>query len=264
VDTTIIDSMGYYQFSNVLQGIYLVKAALSPASVNYSGYLPTYYSSNSGGQLLWNNASYATSPNSMISYDISLIAGTNSGGPGFVGGLVSQGANKVGDPISDILVMVTDVNGNPVGYGYSDNTGAFYIDDLAYGDYILYPEVFGKTTSPAPFTLSAAVNDINYFRVAVNSTSVDVSMATSVKEATILPSISVYPNPVQDILNIDFGQQIQEPVELFIYDILGRTVSNSLAQSSSFVQVNTSALSEGMYVLELRTATERQVFRFSK
>jgi hypothetical protein len=89
-------------------------------------------------------------------------------------------------------------------------------------------------------------------------------MATSVKEATILPSISVYPNPVQDILNIDFGQQIQEPVELFIYDILGRTVSNSLAQSSSFVQVNTSALSEGMYVLELRTATERQVFRFSK
>jgi len=267
VDTTLIDSGGSYVFTNVNTGNYLIKAALAPNSTGYSNYLPTYYALGSpqipGGELLWSNADYATSPTNNY-YPIVLIPGTNPGGAGFVGGLVSQGANKVGDPISDILIIVTDMSGNPVAYEYSDNTGSFTIGNLPYGDYVLYPEVYGKTTNSMNFTLSSSNNDVDNFRVDVNSTTVDVSIATGINPVPEFSEVVLYPNPVQNELNIDFGKTLTSNVIIEMYDVAGRRISVQNVGSTNLVNINTSKLNGGVYLIKMSSNAGEQVFRFVK
>ena len=268
VDTTSIDSSGSYAFYNVAIGSYLVKAALSPNSIGYSSYLPTYYAAGSsstlGGELLWSDADFAFSPNNSIVYGISLVAGTNLGGPGFVGGLVSQGANKVGDPISDILMMVTDLSGNPVAYSYSDISGSFSIGNLAYGDYILYPEVYGKTTNALNFTLSSSNTNEVDFRVDVNSTTVDVSIATGINPVSAFSYVKLYPNPVQNELNIDFGSELNTDVSIQLLDVSGRLIySNSYANSTT-VRIPTSNYENGIYFVKISNENAEQLFKFVK
>lgn len=267
VDTTMIDSIGSYIFTNVSAGSYLIKAALSPASSSYSSYLPTYYAQGTpamfGGELLWSNADFASSPNNTF-YGINLVAGTNPGGAGFVGGLVSQGANKVGDPISDILVIVTDMNGNPLAYEYSDNTGSFSIDNLPYGDYVLYPEVYGKTTTPMNFTLSSSNSTLNNFKIEVNSQTVIVSIVSGITPVQEFSDVVLYPNPVQNQLNIDFGKTVSQEIIIEMFDVAGRRISVQKSGSTKLVKINTAKLNGGVYLIKLSNTDGEQVFRFVK
>lgn len=100
-------------------GDYLVKAALTPSDSKYTDYLPTYY----GDSLNWYDATVVST--SMRPYlRINLVPGVNPGGPGFVGGLISQGANRQGE-ISGVgaakdaatygeqtATSITDLSGN--------------------------------------------------------------------------------------------------------------------------------------------------------
>ena len=114
VDTTSIGNSPAggisYFFDNVPAGSYLVKAALSENSIGYENYLPTYH----GDVLFWDDATYVDVPYDFFSADIHLIPGENPGGPGFIGGLVIEGANFTGfadtrdgegDPIANVQVI---------------------------------------------------------------------------------------------------------------------------------------------------------------
>jgi hypothetical protein len=105
---TAIDSVDFsvnpnnqitYSFGTVAPGEYLVKAAFYPDADVYATNLPTYHDSD----LFWNDAMTITIPysgNDLFPFDIFMIPGNNPGGPGFIGGLVSQGANLTGDGVS--------------------------------------------------------------------------------------------------------------------------------------------------------------------
>src|SRR5690606_8095380 len=138
---------GRYEFCNVPMGVYLVKAALSAGHPSYHNYMPTYY----GNSLFWNYATSVALSQNQSQIDIWLIAGQNPGGPGFVGGYISQGANKTGsfgDPIAEVPVLLLDMFDNPVQYIYSDENGRWSFDDVAYGTYQVYAEYPGKETVP--------------------------------------------------------------------------------------------------------------------
>ncbi len=269
VDTTMIDSMGMYYFANVAYGTYLVKAALSPVSTDYSSYLPSYHATSPTGalvgELLWAFATdVVLSAPYLNNIDIELVAGTNTGGPGFIGGLVSQGANKVGDPISDILILITNVAGDPVAYEYSDNTGAFNIPDLAYGTYVVYPEIAGKTTNPITIVLSANQVGTDKILIEVNTTSVDASIATGLVELPQFANITLYPNPVIDYLKIDLGNALSGTVSVKIMDITGKVISLETVNSSGVVELNTSKYTTGIYLLSIENKGDTAIYRFIK
>ena len=269
IDTASIDS-GMYYFSNVAYGSYLVKAALSPTSINYSSYLPTYYatpvtSTNPNGELLWSDASNIVLNSSYSNNnEIALVAGTNTGGPGFIGGLVSQGANKVGDPISDIHILITDDNGAPIAYAYSDNTGSFNIDNLPYGTYIVYPEVAGKATTPLTITLNATNPNTDQIRVEVNSTTVSTSIATGIENNISFSGVSVYPNPINEVLNVNLGTDIAGKVSIRITEITGKVIYQEVTNNASRIEINTSNFKGGMYILSLENEGKSAFYKIIK
>jgi PKD repeat protein len=266
VDTTYIDSIGLYAFYNVPFGTYLVKAALSPASINYTSFLPTYHAVTPyGGELLWSNASNVVLNTPYLNnININLVAGSNPGGAGFIGGLVSQGANKTGDPISDIQIMILDANGDAVAYGYSDNTGSFNIPDLPYGTYSVYPEVYGRVTTPISVVLSANHIGTNKIRVEVNTSTVETSIATGINNLPQFNEVRLFPNPVKEALNIDLGNELNGSVYIRVMDLTGKVISRTTVSASGIVAINTSELNEGVYILSVENNNDTAIYKFVK
>lgn len=250
IDTAIVDSAGYFSFCQVPGGQYLVKAALTPNSVYYSNYLPTYY----GNSLFWNYAQYVTASTVYPFITINLIAGNNPGGPGFVGGDVTQGANKTngpGDPLESVQVMLLDMNDNPITYVYTDAQGQFSFPDIAYGTYKVYPEVTGINTIPAIVTIDGNTQSITDIHLYQGTTEISTGIASAITEE--LKASDIYPNPTANEAFITFELTKPADVNIRIYTTTGQLVSDQMTQLGEGIQkveIKTDDLNGGIYFVQ--------------
>jgi len=65
--------------------------------------------------------------------------------------------------------------------------------------------------------------------------------------------ILIYPNPVNDILYVDFGGMVIEDAEIAIYDYMGRLVLKQKSQNKSIVPIAVSNLNKGVYFVQVRS-----------
>lgn len=210
VEMNIADT-GIYSFGPLMYGSgeYRVKAALMPADPQYANYLPTYYD----GELLWSDAQ--TIEDNSIWADINLIAGVNPGGPGFIGGDVTTGANKQEDPVEGAHVIVTDLSGNAIAYSITDENGSYAIDNLAYGTYLVQVEKWGKISTPAEITLNASNESVDALNFIELEESIQGEIASVLEETQLITAM--YPNPTEDILNL----VSTENTKATIYSVVG-------------------------------------------
>jgi PKD repeat protein len=169
---SVVDSVqtdGFYSFSAV-GGIYYVKAAMVVGQPDYNNFQPTYF----GDEFWWGDAAAIYNYTGSWSNDIDMIMASNSGGPGFISGFVSQGANKsaaVGDPIANATILVYDSTTNsPVGYTYSDVNGLFSFSNLDYGTYALYTDVLNMFADVRYVTISPDNTVVDNIQINVNET----------------------------------------------------------------------------------------------
>ncbi len=84
-----------------------------------------------------------------------------------------------------------------------------------------------------------------------------VSSPSSVEENTIVNTISIYPNPVNDIATLSFTTTEKSKTAINITNILGEIVYNneigSLTSGQHIMPISTSGISEGMYFVNLIT-----------
>lgn len=248
-----------FQFDNIYTGSYLIKIALNSNDANYADYMPTYY----GDVLFWATAASLQLNSDTLLNDINLIQGNNPGGPGFIGGNVSQGANKVsgqGDPLSNVPVLLLDISNNPVAYTYSDITGYFAFSNIAYGTYNIYVEVTGKYTNPGIVTIDATNPSVTNVQVEVNNTDVTTSIGNSTSE-TFSNIITIYPNPVSNNVQIEINSNTSTDLNFTIYNSLGEKVFNNNYQVTDNIKntfdLNVSSLPKGLYTLKINSLDGR-------
>jgi hypothetical protein len=248
--TTVSNGAAYYNFANA-SGTYLVKAALF-AGPGYATNLPTYYSGNNFGVLYWASATQVQA--SASNYNIYLVQGLNPGGPGFIGGLVSQGANKMsGAAIPNAEVLLLDVNDNPIAYTYSDANGNFSFPNLAYGTYKVYTEVLNKVTYPVLVTISANHASENGVSIEINSTYVGGSVS-AVENAAYAQNLKVYPNPATSNATLSLNLKQAANVEVSLQNVMGQKVWNTTEKMSAGAQevtISTQNLPKGVYFLKV-------------
>lgn len=252
VDSMVVDSGNYYFFGPVACGDYLIKAAAYAGSQYSGNHIPTYY----GNSPFWGFAQTVSigQVNVQVSADIFLIAANNPGGPGFIGGDVTQGANKMdeGDPVAGMQVMLFSLDGNAIAYAYTDANGEFGFSNLAYGTYQVYVEALGVQTIPAVVTIGENEPSVEDVHILASETLI----TTGIEEFDFEGAISeVYPNPVGADASINFNLETEVQVDVRILDLAGRTISTrtiSVSSGENRVLISTEGLNDGYYFLNIQ------------
>jgi hypothetical protein len=81
-----------------------------------------------------------------------------------------------------------------------------------------------------------------------------INTTTGIKKNSLLSSLSVYPNPVAENANISLVSAENTNLTYSLVDIVGNIVESqkiAVAKGENVIQINTSALSHGMYFIHL-------------
>jgi hypothetical protein len=256
VDSTWTDSAGYYYFCNVVDSLVFLKAL--PLLADYPNQMPTYADTT----LYWNNA-IAFQPVGLMPFqhDFATLYGTNPGGPGFIGGFISQGANKVsavGDPVPGVRVFLRNsATGAILGYRDSNPAGYFSFAGVPLGDYELVPDRVNVSITNVPalsLTAQAPVRDSLDFQLhrywlelVLHSTAVDGGGPQF--------SYAVAPNPFTHSTQVRLQLAEAGIVSWELCDVAGRVVDfaevGELAAGEHRFQVG-GVLPAGCYFLRMQ------------
>ena len=273
IDTVELEStvIGYasYDFGDVDAGDYLVKVALSPDSPEYDDHLPTYY----GNVLWWDDATTITIPNNgWWGYHVILVEGDNPGGPGFIGGLVSEGANfhsgdieerGEGDPIEGVSIILLDENEAPVTHAYSDAEGRYEFPNLAWGTYKVVIEMIGFEQEFYWVTIgpdNPSEEDLNF----------EVNESTISSEISVLKNggeVAIFPNPARSVLNLQLEATAIAEGQLIVTDFTGRILqvqAVDIALGAQQFEIDVQNYPAGLYLLTLQVGNEILAQKFVK
>jgi PKD repeat protein len=265
---TIKDTTGKYGFCGLSNGTYYTKAALLKKHPYYKYLVPTYH----------NDATKWAKAKSVVIYngdvtgvDIKMVLGKNPGGAGFIGGKIKSGANKTGDPVANVLVVLYDSGANAVTSTYSDANGDYSFSGISFGTYNVEVEILGKPCTDAIVTISDT--SATFKHVDMNINRLDITPAPAVLGINTngwnITTADVYPNPVSSKLYIATNLQTSQNANIKIYDITGKVVTEinqDIAGGPQNMQVDASALPQGMYFIKLQLQKDNKILeaRFVK
>lgn len=226
VDTVTTDQNGFYYFCglNTITS-YFVKAA--PDSADYPNEIPTYADSS----LVWNNATpFYPATAGPYQVDFSTIGGANPGGPGFIGGLISQGANKndgPGDPVANLRIYLINASNQIVmGIADTDSNGYFSIGDLPYGTYKVVPDQpYVDEVNVPEITLNTNNAQPDSLDFRLYSSYLDLVLPTPITQPDPGFSFTISPNPVSGEASIQLELPELNQLKIELFDIQGRQLS---------------------------------------
>jgi hypothetical protein len=141
----------------------------------------------------------------------------------------------------------------------------FAFVNLPYGTYNIFGDVGGKTSTPLTFTLSAASPSANSIQFKETSKTFNATLfASSVNNISALQAISVYPNPVTNTLNIAGLNNIKGDKDVVLADVTGKQIGTYHFAANADAVINTSALSSGLYILQVTTTEGTATMKISK
>lgn len=261
IDTTNTDSSGYYEFCTTMGAdtFYLKAAPQLPANPNH---LPTYADT----AVFFNNAEFFLSSASPQSVSWSVRTGNNPGGPGFIGGLISQGANKrqgPGDPMPDQQVFLYSTTLNQfIGTTTTDVNGYFSFSSLPLGDYEISVDAPGVDEVNVPMvTLNSQIPSLDSLDLRLHSTYLELYVPTGITIPVTGTYFQVFPNPANGNQTLRLFMEEDNLVNIGIYDIMGRKVAQitneAMEQGSRSFQID--HLPSGTYFLKVRIGKELMV-----
>lgn len=269
IDTLLTDINGNLLIQDLPDGPFLLKAALLPGTPLYDDYLPSYYS----GSLFWSGA-VPLLPLSEVGwwggcniphYYIDLIPGQNPGGPGFIGGLVSEGANLQGhgngaewgegDPMAGVNVVLTLPDGTPMAVTVTNSAGNYEFPDLPWGTYVVTLDIPGMPLVSATVVIGQnqpTQGNVN-FKVDNNS------IALSALEHELKLRVRVSPNPVEDLLLIETAER----ADMTLMDVQGKVHLNVFGNGAE-TRISIGHLPSGVYFLAVRAGKSMEMVKVIK
>ncbi len=251
-----------YKFNAVPTDSFRVKAAHDTSSliIGSTGYIPTYYTSS----FYWYSANvfYHTSGTTDINKDITMGYGTITSGVGFIGGNVTTGANKGtagATPAVGLQMYVINSAGAMVQQVQTDASGNYAFSNLPYDTYTIFPEALNYlTTAYTNITLSAAApraTGAGFVQHTVSHTITPQPEGINNISPSI-SSVSVFPNPSNGKLNIQWNTIASETGAVTVSDVTGRDVYNTtmnMTQGTGVKQVDLSGLTNGVYIVSVKS-----------
>ena len=117
-----------------------------------------------------------------------------------------------------------------------------------------------RTQSGVAMGLSRAVIDYLAFDgyVPVDTVPVDTVNGINTVSGSVVPYLTIYPNPADDHFTVQYNSQSGDPDYLKIYDVFGKVVYQTTISGGAgevTKDINLSAISPGVYLVELRSGS---------
>jgi PKD repeat protein len=268
LDSIQTDSNGYYYFCNVSDTLVFLKAA--PLLADYPTQMPTYADTS----LVWSNATtFYPLVQSPFIHDFATKFGVNPGGLGFIGGLISQGANKmsaIGDPVPGLRVLLRNhATGEVLAYRDTDANGRFSFANIPLGDYEIVPDRAPVSTTNVPLVSIDAQTPVrDSLTFSLHSTWLELEIP-SVSVLPPLPgfAVAVVPNPFGHAADLQLRLDAATEVDVRVMDVMGRLVAR-MQPGPLDVGLHTmrigEQLSAGTYFVQVRAGTSLSVLRVVK
>lgn len=240
VQSTYINSFGFYHFWNIAEGNYLILAAPLQDSLNIGSYLPTYF----GDVIFWEQATQIILGVPQNPYNINLVSFDSIGGgdANISGQLIGGGKSML---MAGQEVLLLDAYGTPVRIAYTDAQGNFSFPNLPFGEYSVNPVLTGMTTQPALVTLDATHASATVTMTINGHTITGIS---KMEQAGLVGSI--YPNPA--VNEISFNLKSQGSINIQILDASGKTVlikNETNSTAGQLITIPVTDLKPGLYFI---------------
>jgi len=129
--------------------------------------------------------------------------------------------------------------------------------NVAAGNSIAISWTLGETIVPN-YTVPGVISLAHGFQHRVVVTGLEENIESPV-------SVTVYPNPVSDIVKVEFEQPVEVEVKGFLIDSRGSVVKTFvIGTGTSFYEINMDNLSSGLYYLRLQKGKLSNVYRVVK
>jgi hypothetical protein len=254
-DSTGVDSSGAYSFNNILPGTYILKVIPDVTSAFYSTYLPTYF----GDTPYWASADTLSTSQLNNPYNIHLvhIIGPMPGA-GSIAGTVTNGLKfySTGNPAANVEILLTNLSDQVLAVSYSNSSGQFSFDNLAWGSYKLRAEVTLILSTPMVLSLSPANPDIQNLNFHITANGIVTGLPGKTAEPQFLLN-NLFPNPALDLIYIEITSDKATHISFEIYNLSGQMQIRQdriIRRGYQKINMNTGGLRPGLYSLHLLTA----------
>lgn len=249
VDMKSFVDYGYFWFTGMLEGEYVVKISLSPGSTHYADYFPAY----SGGSILWESASiFDLNDSTFFDANIHLqpVPDMPSGTGTISGFLVTAWDDSTRVLFSpEPVVLLCDDTGNPLQFRHPGEDGTFMFTGLPAGNYLLRADVTGYLTQAVSVSLTPGGMVLQGIELMITA---EGTFGIADPGDPVIFGISLYPNPATDVLHADFYSPEDDLLRFVAFDLLGRNYpldQISVIMGRNTVSLNVQDLPRGMYLL---------------
>lgn len=250
LDTSLVIEYGYFHALFLLEDHYMIKFRLTDGSANAPYYFPTYF----GDKKRWQHSpTLFLTDSSHYEVNVNLVEIPElEGGVGAISGEVVHHSNTDAQvPAYDSEILMFNSNDQAVAYSFSDETGEFTFENLAFDTYTLYAESTGLFTEPVTVTISETNPTI--FDVKLDLYDSDVTSTGEIQNPDF-SDIKVFPNPVINDLTLIFKPGTGSQMYYEIFDFAGRVVKtgdlfNSVSEGQHVIDF--SPFNKGIYFIQV-------------
>lgn len=238
------DYFWYYNFTGMADGDYIVKAAIDAGASGADDYVPTYHFS----ALMWDEADVISVPNNSNFCGGTIIMQPDGGFNGNGNGSVAGNVSDLYGPLAGITILIYDEFGNLLDYLYTDANGEFSFLNLPFGTYQIVIEYTGYNHASYWVTLTDGTPNVEDLTFEVENGAI----STGTFETAPANSLRAYPNPVQDLLNIQLDDSWGSDVLISVYNLEGKRLQvwNENALNGE-IALTVNNLIPGMYFYQI-------------
>ena len=263
IDSVLTDTSGYYSFiltDTTLDTVYIY----AMPNTSYTNELPTWSDS---GIVFQDGNKISLAKAGRNTKDFSTIAGTNTGGSGFIGGKVvyctlckTYGS---GQPVAGLRLVLADSNGIARRTTYTDKNGNFSFSNISIDKYKVYVDRPHINDTIAPeVILTSSTSTLDKILFTLHPTYLEKSSVSGIQNAISANSVSMYPNPCHDKLYFEIEGRNKSGI-ITISDPAGKIyLSETLPLSTGLI--NISRLPNGVYFLNYKDNERSWNERFVK
>lgn len=255
----------YFFLEGLRQGAYILKAVISPNATGFSGYMDTYY-----------DTVYKNKDAQIINLGCAIDSGgffikmrqfqPSTAGTGTITGKLhylrfSKSLKTVGEPVPGAEIYIEqEPSDEPIANTTTDTAGVYTFDQLSDGTYSIYVDIPGvdMVSTYDSITIDNGTQtqtDLDFFVDTLNGYGISTDSTLRVSEFTTSKfSINVFPNPTNELVNIDYSFEETSTVQISIIDATGRIVSSRKEQKKAAGKYSETAIlpSSGIYFIRMR------------